>query len=52
MDVWKKCKDLRIFGNRKFQIFLCIEGLLLALGIAGLFGKDAVYEYASQNLKL
>ncbi len=51
MSVWKKCKALEIGRNRWFRIFLLIEGLLLAWGITGLFGKDAVYEYGPEDMR-
>lgn len=47
MSVWMKVKALQFHKERSFRILLVVELLLLALGIAGLFGKNAVYVYGA-----
>lgn len=45
MSVWGRVKALQLYKEKSFRILLAVEGVLLILGIAGLFGKHAVYEY-------
>ncbi len=40
----------RILRQRPFRILLIIEVFVLLAGIAGLFGKDAVYEYGLEHM--
>lgn len=40
----------QILRQRPFRILLIIEVLVLLAGIAGLFGKDAVYEYGPEHM--
>lgn len=46
-----RIRDLQLYKGRRFQILLVVEVLLVVLGIAGLFGKDAVYEYTMQDAR-
>lgn len=47
MSIWAKVKELQLHREKSFRILLVTEVILLLLGIAGLFGKDAVYEYGT-----
>lgn len=44
-DMWKKISGLHIQRRKWFLILLAVELLLILLSVAGLFGKNAVYEY-------
>lgn len=50
MSAYNRIKELHIGSCRGFRVLLIIECVLLALGIAGLFGKDAVYEYGADAM--
>lgn len=50
METWEKISALQVMKQRHFRLLLCIEVLLLAVGIAGLFGKNAVYEYGPERM--
>lgn len=45
MGTFGKIKALQVNKQKTFGILLLIEVILLMLGVAGLFGKDAVYQY-------
>lgn len=49
METIQKIKALQIGKRKVFRRILIIEGILILLGIAGLFGKNAVYEYSADN---
>lgn len=51
MNFWAKLKTLHILKKRSFLILLAAEAVLLLIGIAGLFGRNAVYEYGPDNMK-
>lgn len=52
MGICVGIKALRL-GNRKtFRIMLLVETVLVLMGIAGLFGKDAVYEYGLEAARV
>ncbi|MDE6673308.1 MAG: hypothetical protein K2K19_00645, partial [Acetatifactor sp.] len=44
-DMWEKISGLQIHRRKSFLILLAVELLLILLAVAGLFGKNAVYEY-------
>ncbi len=45
MEQYARIKALHIGKRKSFRILFAIEAVLLVLGIFGLFGKNAVYEY-------
>ena len=45
MSNYAKIRSLHLFSRKKFRILIVIEAVLVMLGIWGLFGKDAIYEY-------
>ena len=47
----EKIKALHIGKKRSFRVLLAIELMLLVLGVMGLFGKTAVYEYGLENMR-
>lgn len=51
MTLFQRIRALKLYKNRSFQIILAVEAFLLVLGIAGLFGKNAVYEYSMQDAR-
>lgn len=46
-----RIRQLHVEKRRSFRIILIVELLLIALGIAGLFGKNAVYEYGLSEMR-
>ena len=50
MELIQKMKALQIGKRKAFRRMLIIEGILILLGIVGLFGKNAVYEYPSEGM--
>ena len=48
---WDRLKSLHILRRKGFVVLLAGELLLLALGIAGLFGKHTVYEYGPGDMQ-
>ncbi len=50
MELIQKIKALQIGKRKAFRRMLIIEGILILLGIVGLFGKNAVYEYPSEGM--
>lgn len=51
MECMQKMRELHIFQKKGFRILFLVELLLLCLGIAGLFGKDGVYELETSDLE-
>lgn len=49
MEMIQKIKALQIGKRKVFRRILIIESILILLGIVGLFGKNAVYEYSADN---
>lgn len=45
-----KISKLHLFHRKSFLVILAAELILLAFGIAGLFGKNAVYEYGRESM--
>lgn len=45
MNNFEKIKALHLEKRKSFQILLAVELFILIVGIVGLFGKKAVYEY-------
>lgn len=45
METYEKIKALKLSGKKTFRILLLVEAILLCLCVAGLFGKNKVYEY-------
>lgn len=48
----KKIAELRLGKRKAFRILLMIELVLLAIGVAGLFGKNRVYEYGPESMRV
>lgn len=46
-----RIRQLHVERRRSFQILLIAELLLIILAIAGLFGRDAVYEYGPSEMR-
>lgn len=46
-----KIRQLHVEKRKGFRIILLVELLLIAFGIAGLFGKNAVYEYGLSDMR-
>lgn len=46
-----RIRQLHVEKRRSFRIILIAELLLIVLGIAGLFGKNAVYEYGLSEMR-
>lgn len=51
MSARSKIRELHIERRRAFRALLTAEIVCLFLGIAGLFGKDAVYEYGVEDAR-
>lgn len=49
--VYGRIKELHMGRQRNWRILLIIELILLAVGIAGLFGKDEIYEYGQEAMQ-
>ncbi len=49
MNVWRKLAGLQLWKRKSYIALAAIEILLLVWGIAGLFGKNHVYEYGWDN---
>lgn len=45
MGIFAKIKALQVNKQKGFRILLMIEVLVLLMGVVGLFGKDATYQY-------
>ena len=52
MDKYARIRALQIGKRKSFRVLLLLEILLLAAGIAGLFGKNAVYEYGIDDMSV
>lgn len=52
MELIQKIKALQIGKRKMFRRMLLIEGILILVGIVGLFGKNNVYEYPSDNVTM
>ncbi len=50
MNAWAKIKALQVEKKKSFRLLIAVEIILILLGIAGLFGKDAVYEYLPEDM--
>lgn len=50
MENWTRIRTLHVLRQRGFLILLCIEAFLVIMCIAGLFGKNAVYEYGLEEM--
>lgn len=50
MNLWRKIRALEIGKKRVFRVAVLLELILLLIGIAGLFGKDAVYYFDDQQM--
>ena len=48
MEIIQKIRVLQIEKRRSFRRILLAELLLLLVGIIGLFGKKAVYDYPTE----
>ena len=48
MELIQKIRALQIEKRRSFRRILLAELLLLLVGIIGLFGKKAVYDYSTE----
>jgi len=51
MELGKKICALHIEKKKSFYVILGVEALLLILGIIGLFGRDAVYEFGTESMR-
>ena len=51
MGLKEKIFALHIEKKKSFRMILIVELLALLLGIAGLFGKDAVYEFGTERMR-
>ncbi len=52
MKIWRKLRELHLLKRRTYQIVFVVEILLIIVGIAGLFGKNTVYEYGPDDATL
>lgn len=52
MGTYAKIKALKLTGKKTFRILLLVEAILLCLCIAGLFGKNKVYEYSIDDMQV
>lgn len=52
MNSYARIKALQMGKKKIFRILLIIECIALLMGIAGLFGKDAVYEYGADDMTI
>lgn len=50
MELIQKIKALHVGKRKAFRWMLVVELILIVLGIAGLFGKNATYEYPSDGV--
>lgn len=50
MEIWKNIKNLHMFHKKSFKVVLAVELILLALGIIGLFGKNATYDFGAESM--
>ncbi len=50
MEFIQKIRALQIGKRKTFRKILLAEMLLMVLGIIGLFGKNAVYEYPTEEV--
>lgn len=51
MGLREKIRTLHIEKKKSFYVIIGIEILLLVLSVAGLFGKDAVYEFGFESMR-
>ncbi|MCD7836966.1 MAG: YfhO family protein [Lachnospiraceae bacterium] len=51
MSRFAAIRQLHVEKRRSFRIIIILELLLIAAGIAGLFGKNAVYEYGIADMR-
>ena len=51
MGLKEKIIALHIEKKKSFRVILTVEILMLLLGIIGLLGKDAVYEYGAESMQ-
>lgn len=51
MEFWRKVKGLQLWKQRSFLLLAAVELVLLAAAIAGLFGRDKIYEYGPEDMK-
>lgn len=49
MGTFAKIKALQVNKQKAFRILLLVEVILLVFGVVGLFGKDASYQYYSND---
>ncbi len=52
MNHYSRIKALQIGKRKSFRLLLAAEFLLLLAGVAGLFGKDAVYQYGMESMRV
>ena len=52
MANWKKIQALYMLKQKTFLVILAIEAILLLMSITGLFGKDAVYEFGTEYMRV
>ncbi len=52
MNIWSKLRELQLLKKRAYQILFMAEIFLIVIGIAGLFGKNTVYEYRLDDATL
>lgn len=52
MSNYARIKALQVGKKKSFRILLLIECILLLVGVVGLFGKDAVYEYGRESMEI
>ena len=50
MSFWMRIRSLNMCRSRYFLILVIMELILLGAAVAGLFGKDAVYEYGPEAM--
>lgn len=46
----EKIRKLHLFKRRSFRVLVVAELILLLAGVPGLFGKNRVYEYGTENM--
>ncbi len=52
MNHFSKIKALHLAKQTGFRLLMLVEGILLCFGVAGLFGKTAVYEYGPEEMNV
>lgn len=50
MELREKIGKLHLYRRKSFRILLMAEIILIAAGIPGMFGKNRVYEFGTENM--